>query len=153
MLLGGTVHEVTILRGLFGSPEEVLAADTWAGGSAITALMRYPGDLRCTLTHATMPDLKQYTEDLTVYGPDQSVSIQFPSPYLKNTPTWVVSRGMDDGRYWEKRILVSYEESFKEELKHFHDCVVNNLHPRTDGREAKKDIELLVRIARAFNTA
>jgi predicted dehydrogenase len=38
--------------------------------------------------------------------------------------------------------VTSYQESFKEELAHFHECVVSGRQPVTSGRDAIHDIAL-----------
>ena len=50
---------------------------------------------------------------------------------------------MEGAAVSERRVVGSYEESFKRELEHFHHCVTKNERPLTDAKEAKKDIELL----------
>jgi predicted dehydrogenase len=46
----------------------------------------------------------------------------------------------------EVRVTTSYDESFKRELRHFHDCVVQDRTPVTDGMEGRRDIELAIRM-------
>jgi hypothetical protein len=53
----------------------------------------------------------------------------------------------------EKTALVSYEEAFKEELIHFHDCVTAGRQPRTGGEDGKRDVELLREITLRWKRA
>ena len=79
--------------------------------------------------------------------------VKFPSPFLRNEPMLVVTEGMDDGVAWEKTALVSYEEAFKQELIHFHDCIANGRRPRTDGEDGKRDVVLLRDLTLAWQRA
>jgi predicted dehydrogenase len=150
LMLGLSTHDVAVLRGAFGSPEEVLSTEIWADGRYYTATMRYPGDARCVFYTGVM-GVRRFDEKMTVYAGDRMVEIAFPSPFLKSTPTMVrVSENRPDGAYREEEILASYEEAFKEELIHFHDCVVHDRAPLTDVLEGRHDTELLLRFVEAY---
>jgi hypothetical protein len=47
---------------------------------------------------------------------------------------------------WKKEIIVNYQNSFKEELIHFHQCIVSGSTPTTDGYGAKEDMGLVKEI-------
>ncbi len=86
VLLDSLVHEVNVLRGLLGEPEEVTSAETWLDGEGLTAVLRYPGDVRCVLTWVNLPELRHYSQELAFYGPADRVTLRFPSPFLRNEP-------------------------------------------------------------------
>jgi hypothetical protein len=44
----------------------------------------------------------------------------------------------------QKQILVSYDEAFKRQWRHFYECVVKDEWPITNGDKGKADIELLI---------
>lgn len=147
VLLDSLVHEVNALRGLLGEPEAVTSAETWLGGEGVTAVLRYPGDVRCVLTWINLPELRHYSQELAFYGPADRVTVRFPSPFLRNEPTALLVEGMEHGTAWEKSITVSYEEAFKRELVHFHECVVEGGTPLTSGSEGRQDLVVLQAIA------
>ncbi|HYU19858.1 MAG TPA: Gfo/Idh/MocA family oxidoreductase [Chloroflexota bacterium] len=149
-ILGSMCHDVNALRGLIGQPAEVLYADLWDGGWSIATLLRYEPDVRCYYSWTYLRDLRHYRETLSFYGNRHRLHLEFPSPFLKSTPTLVVSEGMDGDVAWEKTELASYEEAFKQELIHFHECVTRGLSPRTDGEDGKRDVKLLRQIALAW---
>jgi predicted dehydrogenase len=150
VLLDSLVHEVNAVRGLLGEPEEVTSAETWLGGEGVTAVLRYPGDVRCVLTWINLPELRHYSQELAFYGPADRVTVRFPSPFLRNEPTALLVEGMEDGAAWEQSYTVSYEEAFKRELIHFHDCVVAGRAPLTSGEVARQDLVVLQAIATAM---
>jgi len=150
MMLGLTTHDVSILRGAVGSPEEVLAVEIWDGGRFFTATMRYPGELRCVFYTGATPGIRRFDEKLTFVSPNRTVEISFPSPFLKNAPTMVSIFENRDGAYREESLLASYEEAFKAELVHFHDCIVHDRQPLTDAVHGRQDTELLLQLVRSY---
>jgi predicted dehydrogenase len=104
------------------------------------------------MTWVNLPTLRSYSQELAFYGPSDRLVLRFPSPFLRNEPTALVLEGMEDGATWEKALTVSYQESFKRELEHFYDCVVDGKIPYTTGQEARQDIVVLQAIARAAMT-
>lgn len=149
LMLGLTTHDVAVLRGAFGSPEEVLSVEIWNGGSYYTATMRYPGETRCVFYTGVM-NVRKFDEKMTVFSPERMVQIDFPSPFLRSTPTMVHVYENRDGAYEERDILESYEEAFKAELIHFHDCIVSDKETRTPVTEGRKDAELLIDLVRTY---
>jgi predicted dehydrogenase len=147
VLLDSLVHEVNAVRGLLGEPEAVTSAETWLGGQGVTAVLRYPEDIRCVLTWVNLPELRHYSQELAFYGPADRVILRLPSPFLRNEPTALIVEGMENGTAFEKSLTVSYEEAFKRELVHFHTCVVEGRRPRTSGSEARQDLVVLQAIA------
>jgi predicted dehydrogenase len=149
LMLGLTTHDVAILRGAFGSPEEVLSLEIWNGGSYFTATMRYPNETRCVFYTGVM-NIRRFDEKLTVISPDKTVQIDFPSPFLKSAPTMVHVWENRDGAYREDHLLASYEEAFKAELVHFHECIVSGQSPRTPVSEGREDTRLLIDMAKTY---
>ena len=52
-------------------------------------------------------------------------------------------------RTCSERSVGSYQEAFRLELEHFHDCIVGGGTPDTPASDASADIELMVAIIRA----
>jgi predicted dehydrogenase len=148
VLLDSLVHEVNALRGLLGEHEEVTSAETWLDGEGLTAVLRYPGDVRCVLTWVNLPELRHYSQELAFYAPSDRVTLRFPSPFLRNEPTDLLVEGMEMGATRETRITVSYEEAFKLELLHFHACVTQDQPVATTAADARQDVVILQAIAR-----
>ena len=150
LMLGLSIHDIYILDGAFGLPERVVSTEIWDDGAAYASILAYPDNLRCVLDTALVSGLRVFDESLTVYAPDSIVSIVFPSPFLKNAATVVEEWEMDGGCFRESRTTASYEEAFKLELIHFHDCIVNRKVPRTPAAEGRAQIALLIEMIRAY---
>ena len=57
---------------------------------------------------------------------------------------------MDGEHYRESRTTASYEEAFKLELIHFHDCIVNGKTPLTPAEGGRAQIALLIDMIKAY---
>jgi predicted dehydrogenase len=152
-ILGSMVHDLNALRGLFGEPAEVLYTDFWDGGDCITTILRYDPDVRVQYSWTFLRDVRHYDETLSFYGTGARLHVKFPSPFLMNEPTLIVTEGMEDDVAWERTATASYEEAFKEELRHFYDCITTGQRPRTDGLDGRRDVELLRDITIAWRGA
>lgn len=78
--------------------------------------------------------------------------LTFTSPFLKHAPTIVTREYADGHRTAQERSVASYEEAFRLELEHFHDCIVRGSAPDTPASDAAADTELMVAIIRAAAT-
>lgn len=146
MLSGSMIHDISSLRGMFGQPKRVVSAETWRDGSCITVILEYDGDggdKRCVATWADLPNLWDFHETLEVYGGSQRVSIKFPTGFARGLPSPVIVQGMEGDVPWKKEVIVNYQNSFKEELIHFHECLASGTTPITDGYGAKEDMGLV----------
>ena len=81
---------------------------------------------------------------------DVGVGVVFRSPFLRNMPTPVIGEGMEDGKPFEKQVIASMKEAFKEELLHFAECVQQGKTPITTPEEARGDVALLHQIFKAI---
>ncbi len=149
-LLSTLVHDINVLRGLSGDPEEVLFTDVWHGGEGMLTCLRYASGVRAIISLQYLPDLANYEETVAYYGKADRVRLVFPSPFFRNMPTPVIVEGMEDGKPFEKRVIASMKEAFREELLHFAECVQQGKPPITTPEEAKGDVALLHRIFKAI---
>lgn len=150
LLISSSIHDINALRGALGQPEGVLSSHFWAGGTSFTATLAYADDVRTTYTWTLIPYLKNYSQTFAFHGSDERVQITFPSPYLRNAPTFVDVARMQDGELAETRLTVSYDEAFKRELLEFDECVRSGRTPRTTAEGFRQDLEVLTEIARRF---
>jgi len=149
-LLSSLVHDINVLRGLSGDPAEVLFTDVWAGGDSMVTCLRYASGVRAMISLQYLWDLAHYEETVAYYGKADRVRLVFPSPFFRNMPTPVIVEGMEDGKPFEKQVIASMKEAFKEELLHFAECVQKGKTPITTPEEAKADVALLHKIFHAI---
>src|SRR5262249_48968321 len=124
VLLDSLVHEFNAMLGILGEPEDLAFASIRETG--ITAVFDY-GATHCTLLWVALPSIARYSMEFAFYSPDRRVTLSFPSPFLRSAPTLLIR---EEGKTPSPEStvtqeVVSYAESFKEELVHFHECVTN----------------------------
>lgn len=146
-LLHLCTHDATILRGAFGDPEKILFADIY--GPFTIAVLQYGNDTRCVWESGMVREATPWDESLVAYGPDRTVHVQFPFPYLHNAPTTVTISHRENGTFVEKNVVASFDEAFRREWKHFYECVTQDKEPLTSGEEARADIKMLIDIVKA----
>lgn len=150
LLISSSIHDAAVLRGVLGRPERVVNAVTWAGGTSFTATLAYPNDVRLNYTWSLLPYLKHYEQDYSFFASDGRVHIRFPSPYLRSEPTLVDIEVSEGEELRVTRVITSYDEAFKLELIHLHECIVQHQPPHTDAEGFRTDLEVLTDIARAL---
>lgn len=141
LMLGLSTHDTVLMRHTLGDPK-VLYADVYQE-TFITSVLDY-GNFRCVFESGLVMDRRSWDENLCVYSPLKNVSLQFPWPYLKNYPT-VVKINENEGDTMinvDRTVVNNFEESYRNEWKHFYDCVMGHRTPLTSGSDARKDIQL-----------
>ena len=152
-LTGSMIHDISVLRGMFGTPARVVSMDQWREGKSVTMVLAYEGDKRCVATWTDLPELWDFRESLEVFGGSQRVSIRFPTGFARDEPSPVTIQGMDGSKPWTKEVIVNNQNSFKLELIHFHDCIINGKTPLTDGYAARQDHALCRDIIQTYMQA
>jgi predicted dehydrogenase len=156
VILGSLVHDINALRGLIGEPTGVLYTGMWPESEkapSITTILSYPDDVRVVYTWTYLAELRDYFEEIALMSSASRVRIQFPSPFLKHFPTPVVVQHMENGAAIEKRVQASYDEAFREELRAFYDCVMNDKEPITNAADGRADIAILQQVVAVLHPA
>ena len=96
------------------------------------------------------PVVKDYREEYNFYGNFDRVTLQFPSPYFLHFPSPVIIQGCQEELAWEKKVIVSYEEAFRNELRAFYDNVQNNKEPKTTVHDALKHTRFVYQVIAAL---
>ncbi len=150
MMLGLSSHDMTVLRGAFGDPVAIRHAEVLSEGQLILAVLEYANDVRCVWEIGNIPQATRtwFDEELTVYGSAQTVSIQFPNPYVRYAPAYVRVQEMDGTAHTSNTIATSFDEAFRREWQHFHHCVTTGTAPRTGAADGLRDIQILRAIVR-----
>jgi predicted dehydrogenase len=136
IICSSLIHQIYMLYGFLGEPKRVVSANLWREGFSFHALVEYTSDLQVTLDWHFLSNLKDYREEYAFFGNFQRVMLQFPSPYFRNFPTPVIIQGGEGELAWEKRVIVSYEEAFRNEILAFCDNVRNQTMPISSVNDA-----------------
>jgi len=148
-------HDINVMRGAFGEPRDVRYAEVRAGRAIgplpalqILAVLDYGPNMACMWETKAFVRNEWWDEELALFGEERTVRVRFPNPYLKNSPTVVQVEETIGGALVTQEIVASYDEAYKRELRHFHDCVINDLDPLTNGEDARKDLEFAIQVIR-----
>lgn len=144
------IHDLNVVRGVLGEPEEVLSGHTWRSGFGQTSVSRFPDEVHATLTWIMVPGLRNYEERIRFVGSDGRVTLVFPSPYLRNLPTPLFVERMEGDDLVVEQRTVSYEEAFRAELHAFRACIVEGREADPSWQEALGDARWIEAIARTF---
>jgi predicted dehydrogenase len=152
-LLDSLVHELNMLRALFGEPASVHSAHFWREGAGVQTAMCF-GTAECQLAWVQLPGIARFEQEVAVHTPDRRLTLSFPSPFLRNMPTRIieVSGEPDTASSWRREEVVGYDEPFRRELEAFHRAVTEGEQPRTDGIDGTRDVALCQAIVRSFVT-
>jgi predicted dehydrogenase len=148
ILLDSLVHEFNALRGALGEPSEVVSVEL--SRRCVSVNLRF-GETECHLSWVDLPGIARYKQEFAFYAPDQRLTLELPSPFLRSAPSRLSVEGGQTGtaHSWECDEVVSYDEAFKRELREFADCVRTGREPRTSGADGLADLRLCEAVARA----
>ena len=149
-LLESSIHDVYCLRLALGGPAAVISAETWNEGRDIAVTLRYPDGVRVQYAWVFNHELKHFHQEYLFVGGANRMRIQWPSPFLRSAPTILWLDSMNGDALEERRVTSSYEESFKLEQMHFHDCITRGVAPLHTVEHARDDTRLLEQIAAAI---
>jgi predicted dehydrogenase len=108
------------------------------------------GEADCHLSWVDLPGIARYKQEFAFYAPDQRLTLELPSPFLRSEPSRLIVEGGEPGttRSFQREEISSYEEAFKRELVEFHDCIETGRAPRTPGTDGLADVRLCQAVAR-----
>lgn len=148
ILLDNLVHELNALRGVLGEPDEIRSAQL--APRCVSVNMRF-GAAECHLSWVDLPGIARYRQEFAFYAPDQRLTLELPSPFLRSMPSKLYVEGGEPGtaHSWDRQEVVSLDEAFKRELVEFAECIATGREPRTSGEDGLGDARLCEAIARA----
>lgn len=148
-LMGGlSTHTFSIFRGLYPEVPAVYGFRIGPEGRSYSALMETSDGVTVTMDTGVI-DVKSFDEEMSLFGHNHVVKINFPSPYLKNAETRVMMKTMNGDELVEQYFLASNEEAYKREWKAFYESVVNGAPVITPAKEGVMDVELNLRLLEA----
>ena len=150
LILGSMIHDLGNLHGMFGPAQRILSSEIWLDGRAVTTVLDYGETRRAVASWVDLPDLWDFKETLEVYGSRERVLVSFPTGFARGLPSYVTVHGMDADRTPWRREYTWHDNPFKLELQHFGECIRTRQQPRTPGREAIADIQLVGDIVKTY---
>jgi predicted dehydrogenase len=148
LLLDNLVHEFNALRGVLGEPTEVVYANI--ARECVSVNLRF-GEIPVHLSWVDLlSGIARYKQEFAFYSPEQRLTLELPSPYLRNEPSRLIVEGGEIGNThsWVREEVVSYDEAFRRELDELADCIATGREPRTSGYDGLADVRLCEAVAR-----
>lgn len=153
VILGSLIHDISLVRFLFGPVHEVETAVLWAeqdkpGSLEVSGMLSESA--RIHLHWHYLENYPRYRETVTVHHTTGSLELEFTVPYLLNAPTElrIVSRS-PGGESVE--VVREVTEAFELELVAFHRMVADGVKPPTGTAEGREDVITGQRIAFALS--
>jgi predicted dehydrogenase len=153
--LGALVHDVSLAHHVLGAlghrpPLPIADAAYFDDGRGVSLSWALRDGARAHLTHLNLPGVSDYTERVTVFCRDRILELTFPSPYLRFHPTQLVEKRSagskaDPAALQVTQHRISYEESFRNELRAFHASVTTGAPVRASAETAQEDLRALLR--------
>jgi predicted dehydrogenase len=148
--LGSLLHDLNVVHAMLERlgeplPAQVVGGDWWNEGRAVSGAMRLRNGARVDGAWIQVLDTFEYRETIQFMFAEEMHSLEFPSPWLKQYPT-VYRRSRREGRTDDVHLVKAYDESFRRELLHFHDCIADGAPCRTPPEGARLDIDVLTQM-------
>lgn len=141
-------HDAIILQEAFGPPTRILHADIYKD-LFVVAILDYGEGTRCIWESGMVLEISDWDEQLMAYGGKRRIEVKFPFPYLRNAATVVNVNDMEGNANAQKTYVVSFDEAFKREWRHFYECVTEDNVPITSGEKGRADLALLIDLVKA----
>ncbi len=126
-------------------PVEATYGSVFDGGRGVELAFDLPGGGRVRIDPSQSADRAGLYRAVTVYCVDRIIELVFPSPYLRHFPTRLtVRRGGAEKSLETTEYRVSYEESFRDQLRAFHAAITEGGPVTTPIEQARRDVELLI---------
>jgi predicted dehydrogenase len=148
MLLYLCSHDSIILHEAFGPPTEILFSEVYSKDHVV-AVLKYGENACCMWESALITDISDWDEQLIAFGTEQRIEVKFPFPYLRNEATLVNINEMEGNANIQKQVVVSFDEAYKREWRHFYDCVTKDIEPITSGEKGRRDLAFLIDLIKA----
>ena len=110
VLLDTLVHEINTVRGVLGEPTSLEYVDMQSG--QLTVILKF-GELSVAIHWLDLPGITRYEMEFALYGPQERVTLSFPSPFLRSAPATVEIIEGESGTSRSRSIseITSYESS------------------------------------------
>ena len=155
--LGSLVHHVNIVNGFLDRmgeqlPARVVDGAWWNGGRSVAGYCELQNGSRWDSAWIQLLDTREYRESIQLFFDTSLRSLTFPSPWLRMSPTLYERQ---DAHGYANAVggYRSFEEAFRRELVHFHECCVRGVACLTPPEQARIDTELLTEMFLAAERA
>jgi len=141
LLLGLSTHDLSAMRELLGRPQRVLYAAKRHGGRVLTAAFDY-GDYICHF-ETVFNNIAQFDVGLTVLGENQTVRVQYDTPYVRNLPIRLfITETNGQGGVIERAIQPNWGDAFVAEWQALYTNITEQRPAKSSPADYRQDLEL-----------
>jgi predicted dehydrogenase len=146
-MLMGASHDISMLRGAFGQPTDVLFARSDAPGRLI-ACLAFEEHVHALLAIDILAGYEWWEQEVTVYGAAETLTLSLANPYIPYVPSRVTRRAGAGEHEVEADVIASYDSPFRREWQHFAQCVGHGAAVRSSFDAAVTDVAVLAELVR-----
>lgn len=145
MLTGLGCHTLAAVRELVGLPVEIESVSVH--GEHVVIVFRYQ-DFLAVYEIVNDQDVVQFDAAIEIYQHDRRMKIKYETPYLRYQPQTFEVIESTKGDTKTTLYGPDYRDPFEDEVKYYHDCIVNGTRPKSDFQDAMADLVLFRDICR-----
>jgi predicted dehydrogenase len=150
LLCGLGVHDLSLVRELFGLPRSIQSAEIWQKGNFIRATLDY-GDFK--VGYETGVDKHGRFDALVeVIGEDGIGTVCYDTPYLRNLPIRYEQKITSGDEFKVKEIRPTYIDPYTMELQQLYEHIRKRIEPKTNIEDSIEDLKLCKAIINAAKT-
>lgn len=131
VLQGSLVHEMSVLRGLFGKPElsiEYAQMGSIEIGQRLSAPPQIQalgslGEAQFAMSWNWLPDYPEYGEEVAVFGSAGRLTLRMPGPYLRDHRAELIVESNSAEERSTNLLVAEHRTGFMHELLAFHDSI------------------------------
>ena len=150
LLCGLGVHDLSLMRELFGLPSSVTSADVWRDGQFIRATFDY-GAFRIGY-ETGIHRHGRFDAVLEIIGEKGIGAVRYNTPYIRNLPALYEQCTTSDDSYTVTNRRPTYSDPYTAEFIEFHACLTERRSSKTDIADSMEDLRLVRSIVLAAHT-
>lgn len=140
-------HDLNVMRGMFGEPRSIAAAQV-TGDDTLVAMLDYGHRGPALLELSAATDYGWFEEEITVAGATELLTLRFPHPYVHYGQSELTVRSHDGQATHNHQIVGPYSDGFRRTWQRFAEHIRNGGQPATSFRDSLADLELAVELTR-----
>jgi predicted dehydrogenase len=140
MLCGLGVHDVSLVRELFGLPQSIQSTEIWRGGLFIRSTFNYT-DFKVGY-ETGVDNHGRFDAILEVIAEDGIGKVIYDSPYLRNLPIHYERKITQGDKFTVQKIRPTFTDPYTIELRLLYDCIKNHVEVKTNVADSLEDLRL-----------